>query len=123
MTALAIIAHLKAAFSIMRSCRCFADTKPALRSLPLANDKSIFSIGPRVKRKTINRNFCKPAQISGSRCRNETFVAQSTRPEAISNQLQVLSSATIFRWIPAAHECFHLGEVDSTFRNGDKSDQ
>src|SRR5450759_5936777 len=80
-------------------------------------------MGPRVKRKTINRNFCKPAQISGSRCRNETFVAQSTRPEAISHQLQILSSATIFRWIAAAHECFHLGEEDSTFRNGDKSDR
>jgi hypothetical protein len=123
MTALAMIAHLKAAFSIMRSCRCFADTQPALRFLPLANDKSIFSIGPRVKRKPINRNFGKSAKISGSSSRNETFVAQSTRPEAISNRHQVLSSATIFRWIPAEHECFHLGEVDSIFRNGDKSDQ
>jgi hypothetical protein len=63
-------------------------------------------MGPRVKRKTINRDFDKPAKISGGRCRNETFVAQSTRPEAIPRQLQILSSATIFRWITAAHECF-----------------
>ena len=80
-------------------------------------------MGPRVKRKPINRDFDKPAKISGGRCRNETFVAQSTRPEAIPRQLKILSSATIFRWIAAAHECFHFGEVDSTFRNGDKSDR